>query len=131
VAQPPPAVAHSGPGATYRLFPYAAIPDAGDVGLIPPDTDIGIPIIGPPGFGDELLEETIVEVHVVIPLCDPDGLPEPPPLDYRPALCPLRKPPDNDKYTWLLADGWCNLEDPPPSLRRIRGVDHPIKDPED
>jgi len=103
------------PDGGYYVKSDTPVPPPSDLFLIPPDTDIGIPIIGPPGFGDELLEETIVEVHVVIPLCDPDGLPEPPPLDYRPALCPLRKPPNDDQYTWLLADGWCNLEDPPPS----------------
>jgi hypothetical protein len=103
------------PDGSYFLPADTGIAPPPDLYIIPPDTDIGIPIISPPGGGDTLLEETLVKVHVILPLCAPDGLPEPPPLDYRPALCPLRKPPSDDQYTTLRADGWCNLEDPPPS----------------
>jgi len=95
------------PDGAYYVRPDTPIRPPGDWFIIPPDTDIGIPIIGPPHRGDELLDEVIVEVNVILPLFDPP--------DFRPALCPRTKPPNEDQYTWLFADGWCNLEDPPPS----------------
>jgi len=74
---------------------YEAIPDPGDVYIIPPDTDIGIPV--PPGGGDTLLDED-VRVFFVKQLVTADA------PGHRPALCAVSKWPYTS-YTELIADG--------------------------
>jgi hypothetical protein len=60
--------------------------------IIPPDTDIGLPM--PPG--DDFLEE-FVEVWVY----QPSG----PPNNWSPLLCPRKKMPDNNQTTQVRANG--------------------------
>lgn len=66
-----------------------AIPGAGDLYIIPPDTDVGPP-------GDALLEE-FVDVYVY----QPPG----PPNNAYPLLCPRKKAPNNNQKAQLGADG--------------------------
>jgi len=71
---------------------YAVLPDSSDLYIIPPDTDIGIPM--PPGEG--LLEE-FVEVWVIQPPQTPDNA--------LPLLCPRKKPPANNQKALVRARG--------------------------
>ena len=69
-------------------------PRIGDI--IPPDTDIGIPM--PPGDG--FLLDGFVYVSVYQPSGPPNN--EPP---HAPLLCPRKKPPSNNQAALVVADG--------------------------
>jgi hypothetical protein len=92
-------------GLSNARWVSAQAPDAGDEFIIPPDTDVGLPIIGPPGEGEGLLEEVVVEVLIIKPLYDPYGEP-PVDKDKYPRLCALKKPPANDQGTTVVADAY-------------------------
>ncbi len=92
------------PEGAYAVGADTDVPP-GDPYIIPPDTDIGIPIVGPPGEGDSLLlEEASVfiihppVVHRTPPLTDI--------LDSAPLLCARSKAPDYDQGATLVAVGY-------------------------
>jgi len=82
----------------------AAIPDAGDLYLIPPDTDVGPPIAAPPDGGEMLLDE-LIEVDFIQPPVTWDEQEQTYVLDSAPILCPVQKPPFNQPKALVIADG--------------------------
>jgi len=76
---------------------YTAIADSGDVYIIPPDTDVGIPL--PPGDG--FLLDDLVTVSIFQPFADPPWFPN----GWAPLLCPRKKAPANNQAATVRAIG--------------------------